>query len=325
MSNIFLEDTGSDVIDLKDAAYVLTDPVRNAVNAALATGRPLLVRGEPGVGKSDLARAAAKALGRVYLRYTMTIQTEPNDLLWNFDAVRRLAEAQVEGAIANAETKNNAEAARKRIGDKLAVKRFLKPGPLWWAFEWDSAHERASEAGGMRTPDDGEDPERGCVLLIDEIDKAETDVPNGLLEAFGSDQFEPPDFGRVIRAGDPRPLIIITSNDERTLPDAFVRRCLGLVLTFPEDIEELIRRGREHMTDRGAKWQLVDETILRDAAEQLLDDRRKAQEMGVRPIPGQAEYIDLLRGLHRRFPGDKKQQEKWLGELRKYTFQKQFS
>ena len=138
----------------------------HAVNAAIASGRPLLIRGEPGVGKSQLAWGTAVALGRQFLSFTVDIQSEAQEMMWQFDAVRRLAEAQIV----------NARGLDKEDIDKaLDENSFLHPGPLWWAFNWGSAEKQAQQCG-MLTPKrtkDADPVNNGCVLLIDEIDKAE--------------------------------------------------------------------------------------------------------------------------------------------------------
>jgi len=119
---------------MPEQVHVFEESAIDAVNAALAARRPLLVRGEPGIGKSQLARAAAAALGRAYVSCVVDARTESRDLLWQFDAVTRLAEAQL--AHAGHET---AEAVRGR----LAVRYFVIPGPLWWVFNWESARSQA--------------------------------------------------------------------------------------------------------------------------------------------------------------------------------------
>lgn len=166
-----------------DQVHVFEATTIDAVNAALAAGRPLLVRGEPGIGKSQLARGAAKCLERAYIQYVVDARTESRDLLWHFDAIERLAEAQLCGAL-----KEDPEAVRER----LRVEKYLRPGPLWWAFDWKDAEKQAGLAGGSPPPQrDGGKPGNGCIVLVDEIDKAETDVPNGLLEALGGRTVHP--------------------------------------------------------------------------------------------------------------------------------------
>ncbi len=287
-----------------------------AVNAALAAGRPLLVRGEPGVGKTQLAEAAAAELGRAFIRYVVDARTESRDLLYQFDAVMRLAEAQLCAA-----GNIDAKAARHR----LEILRFVVPGPLWWAFNAGHAsnHIRDNEVHVNGSPLSlGENEARrqgGWVILIDEIDKAESDVPNGLLEALGSGGFTPMGCSERVEMSTPPPLIMITTNEERMLPDAFVRRCVVLHLTLPDDASELeellIDRGRAHFQD-------ADQEVLKQAAKILVRDRQTAKDRTLKPLPGQAEYLDLLRAVIRRYENDPEQQKSLLDSAANYVVRK---
>ncbi|MCO6459717.1 MAG: AAA family ATPase [Pirellulaceae bacterium] len=289
-----------------------------AVQAAHAARRPLLVRGEPGVGKTQLAAAVAKATGRVLISHVVDSRTEARDLLWQFDAVMRLAEAQL---------KATADLTPQEASRELAVARFVRPGPIWWAFHWTSAEAQASDSTSpLPAYDHDADPKNGCVLLIDEIDKAETDVPNGLLEALGARQFTP--FGRqepVVAEGEP-PLVIITTNEERTLPDAFVRRCLVLRLALPaartELIKLLVRRGETHFDGRTG-LPAASPKLLQEAAEMLAQDREQAQDWQVKPLPGQAEYLDLVRAVLEMAPDKEQQQLKLLHSVREFALVKE--
>lgn len=296
---------------LPDQIHVFDEDIVQAVNAALAARRPLLARGEPGVGKSQLARAVAKHLGRAYVQHVVDARTESNDLLWHFDAVERLAEAQLAGAL-----REDPEAVRRR----LMTENFLRPGPLWWAFDWKDA-EKQARLDRMSAPPqpDGGDPERGCVVLVDEIDKAETDVPNGLLEALGAGAFKP--FGRakpVVAVG-PTPLVVITTNEERALPDAFIRRCLVLFLELPKPgdalIKFLVQRGRAHFPAAAPE-------VLAEAAKQLDADRQQAIKDQRLPLPGQAEYLDLVRAVLELAPDDPARQVRTLKSVAPYVVQK---
>jgi MoxR-like ATPase len=270
-----------------------------AINAALAAKRPLLVRGEPGIGKSQLARAAAKALGRTFVPCVVDSRTESRDLLWHYDAVARLADAQLIGALRCADgTEKGTESAK----NQLAVRNYLQPRPLWWAFDWPNALAQAIKVG-QKPPSqaDGGDPSNGCLVLIDEIDKAESDVPNGLLEALGSGSFAPPDMEKPVEAEakvEP-PLVIITTNEERALPDAFIRRCLVLHLRLPEQRDDLIThlkaRALAHFPQ--ARYPQATDALLQSAAELLVQDRETAQSKHWLPLPGQAEYLDLVRAV----------------------------
>jgi MoxR-like ATPase len=262
----------------------------DAINAALAAGRPLLVRGEPGSGKSQLARAAARGLGRAFVAKVIDARTEARDLLWTFDAVRRLADAQVLAA----RGEKMSSAAIERALDEL---RYVTPGPLWWAFDWRSALAPAAGIDVAPPPQAaGAAAENGVVVLLDEIDKADSSVPNGLLDALGQGGFDGPARLRI-ECGAVPPLVVVTTNEERSLPDAFLRRCLVLQLKLYEDsaslIEWLKRRGRAHF-----KAEELGDSVLAQAAKMLARDRERLSSQGL-PPPGAAEYLDLLRAVAR--------------------------
>ena len=275
-----------------------------AVNTAWAAERPLLVRGEPGVGKTQLAEAVAKQTNRKFIPFVVNSKTEASDLLWRFDAVKRLADAQLFGAIGRelfGDADENSEAdrvhtIRNRVNHELAEGQYIKPGPLWWAFDWHSA-QRQNEISQANSPYPGSigDPANGCVVLIDEIDKAETDVPNGLLAALGDTQFQPFGIDKPVRVGDTRPLVVITTNEERSLPDAFLRRCIVHFIDLPDSTEEELS---EHLVARGQQhFPKADEKVLLEVAKQLYQDRVAAKRQQLKPYPGQAEYIDLVRAV----------------------------
>jgi MoxR-like ATPase len=168
---------------------------------------PLLVSGEPGSGKSSIARNAALVLSRVYYERVITSRTQATDLLWTFDALRRLSDA-------------TAGAQHREL---LATESYVEPGPVWWAFDPVTAAKRpggrifidpASVPAGTHCGD--------AVLLIDEIDKADPDVPNDLLEPFGAKSFTVRETGEQI-AATRDVLLILTTNGERELPPAFLR------------------------------------------------------------------------------------------------------
>jgi len=272
--------------DIPAQAHVFDDLSIAAINAAMAAGRPLLVRGEPGAGKSQLARAAAKVLGRAFVHQVVDSRTEARDLLWHFDAVERLAEAQISGAMGIDD--------KDELKKALDVLNFVRPGPLWWAFDWEDANLQAKAVKALPPKQrDGGKPANGVVVLIDEIDKAEGDVPNGLLEALGAGEFLP--YGRHEPvAAKSAPLVVVTTNEERALPDAFIRRCLVLPLDLPPSgdrlITWLVERGQAHFSG-------MDGEVRRAAAEQLDQDRSDAIQERRLPLPGQAEYLDLLRAV----------------------------
>ncbi len=292
MTTLFLDARDGDIIRLPAAdgmpaaMHVIDEDSILAVNAALATGRPLLVRGEPGTGKSQLARAAAIRLGRAFLPHAVDSRTETRDLLWSVDAVARLAEAQIMGALR--------DVTHDEVKCRIAIAKFVQPGPLWWAFDWASALEQAKCSGVSEpiTPDLWS-PEQGAVVLVDEIDKADVAIPNGLLDALGHGRFDVPGRLAVTLNRACLPLVVITTNEERALPDAFLRRCLVLHLALPEErsalIETLVARGRAH-------FQECAESVLRRAAALLAKDREELRGQDLAP-PGLAEYIDLVRAV----------------------------
>lgn len=292
----------------------------DALQAAMAARRPLLLRGEPGIGKSQLARAAAKALGRAFVHHTVDARSESQDLLWRFDAVARLAEAQLAGALKDVGTRFAGVGLHRHIRARLAMGRYLQPGPLWWALNWQDAADQAKRAGfAPPAQRDGGDPNRGVVLLIDEIDKAEPEFPNGLLEALGAGEFLPPERCEPVCATEPVPLVVITSNEERALPDAFLRRCLALHLVLPDKEAELI----DHLKDRGrSHFPTATDGILTEAANQLVRDRNAAREARWTPLPGQAEYLDLLRAVLTLAPDDPSRQEAVLRSFAPFVLNK---
>jgi MoxR-like ATPase len=265
--------------------YVFSDDIAIAVDVALATDRPLLVSGNPGSGKSRLADAVAAAQGWNLLAKTMTSRTRLESLTVEVDQLRRLHDAQARGE--NAELKPDAY--------------YLNPGLFWWAFRPETARLRglsAADAGkhGVGLPYPG--AERGAgkahhaVLLIDEIDKAEPDLPNDLLEPLDRRRFDLPEGFRVdgtARIGasdDIRLLTVITTNGERELPQAFLRRCVLLDLPDP-DPGKLVKIGLKHFP-KGDKGR------IEKIAYKLEGFRAKADELRRRP-PGTAEFLDAVR------------------------------
>jgi MoxR-like ATPase len=297
---------------LPATVHVFDGDTIEAVNAALAARRPLLVRGEPGTGKSQLARAASAALGRAFLPFTVDARTEARDLLFIVDTVARLADAQILGHLPAEEGLD--------VRVRLAEKRYTEPGPLWWVFDWGSAGRQIEDGRGTVpwTPE-GWRPADGAVLLVDEIDKADPAVPNGLLEALGQNRFRVPGGETVAASEDAvAPLVIVTTNEERALPDAFVRRCLVLQLAWPASREELIAA----LVDRGrAHFAKLDADVLEKAAGMVADDRAEVARRGVCP-PGGAEYLDLLRAVAVRFAGDPDKQRAALDRIRSFALRK---
>ena len=285
-----------------DAGHQWSQRQVDALTLAWAAERPLLVRGEAGTGKSQIARAAAYAIGRFADKplesddprikvQVVTPRFEATDLLWRIDAVARLADAQ--------------------RGDELdeTNERYCQRGKMWDAFD-------ATNADATCRP----------VLLIDEIDKADVDVPNALLEVLGNRSFEgPPPRRNVIRAHDGQmPLVVVTTNEERELPAPFVRRCVVLNLNPPKGrtdfIQWLIERGSAHA------HLSIEEEARHEAAEQVYADRQACVQAGYPPV-GLAEYIDLLRALDALPPedartGEPMSQIDWLRRLSVYGLRK---
>jgi MoxR-like ATPase len=301
-----------------------------AIRAALAARRPLLVRGEPGVGKTQLAIAAATVLKRPLLPKVVDSRTEARDLLWEFDAIMRLADAQIAAALFSGAPADDGQVdgesrrlREEKLRTRLAITNYVRPGPFWWAFDWASASEQAAGSGTPPPPlEAGANPANGCVVLIDEIDKADTDVPNGLLESLGSGCFTPLGQSDPVEVKGEPPLVVITSNEERVLPNAFLRRCLILELKLPEDDAELV----EHLVKIAAahfpKQPKTSQTSFQKAAKILIADRRTARGLGTVPLPGQAEYLDLLRAVFLLAAESPKEQENLLESVARFAVRK---
>jgi len=252
--------------------YVYDDAIILAVRVALATGRPLLVRGPSGCGKSSLSRHAARVLRWRYYERVITSRTQAQELLWEVDHLRRLQDAQ---------------AGKLRGG----LERYIRPGVLWWAFARRSAAGQAVRSrstdrrAGRLDPNLGDDHER-AVVLLDEIDKADPDVPNNLLVPLGSLQFQVEETGEVVRTTQLHaPLVIITTNNERELPAAFLRRCVELDLKGPKGAR-LLKIASEHFPAAAEK-------DLKDVA------RRVQRALGGKNAepPSPAELLDTIRAV----------------------------
>ncbi|MCG6858045.1 MAG: MoxR family ATPase [Salaquimonas sp.] len=226
-------------------SYVAGNDLTIAVNAAIALERPLLVKGEPGTGKTELARQVAEALGLKLLEWHVKSTTKASQGLYEYDAVSRLRDSQL---------------GDERVHD---VKNYIKRGKLWDAF---SADEKV-------------------VLLIDEIDKADIEFPNDLLQELDRMEFFVYETGETISAKQ-RPIVIITSNNEKELPDAFLRRCFFHYITFPE-IDTLNRIVDVHYP--GIKQKLVHAALT-----QFYEIR---DTPGLKKKPSTSEALDWIRLL----------------------------
>lgn len=296
-----------------------------ALRAAEASGRPLLIRGKPGVGKSQTARAAAAAANRRFLSIVIDGRTEPHDLMWRFDAVRRLADAQQSRAL----SPDGASLSLPPESD------YLRPEALWWAYDWDGATAQAIKARSSMPPQPVRDTQAlplrtdRAVLLIDEIDKADPDLPNALLEGLANQGFAVPGRDRPVTCTPAsRPLILLTTNEERELPAAFLRRCLVLTLELPEErtklVEHLVTLGLRHQAfqlARGLRTGSCAEVVMREAAGDLADRRVEADRHGLY-LPGTAEFLDLVGALATLWPDDAEQQHTQLKTLRKFALRK---
>ena len=227
------------------ADYVATDDLKIAVNAAVQLERPLLVKGEPGTGKTELARQVSAALGLRMIEWNIKSTTRAQQGLYKYDAVSRLRDSQL---------------GEEKVHD---VSNYIRKGKLWEAFE---AGEKV-------------------VLLIDEIDKADIEFPNDLLQELDKMEFFVYETGETIKAK-VRPIVIITSNNEKELPDAFLRRCFFHYIQFP-DMETLKKIVEVHHA--GIKPEL-----LTTALTQFYEIR---DQQGIKKKPSTSEVIDWLKLL----------------------------
>jgi MoxR-like ATPase len=226
--------------------YVATEDLKVAVNAAIALERPLLIKGEPGTGKTVLAEQIAQALGAPLITWHIKSTTKAHQGLYEYDAVTRLRDSQL---------------GDERVKD---VRNYIKKGKLWEAFT----------ATGARP-----------VLLIDEIDKADIEFPNDLLQELDRMEFYVYETNETIKA-DVRPIVVITSNNEKELPDAFLRRCFFHYIRFPE-AETMNEIVEVHYP--GIKQKLVTEAL------RIFYDMRKVP--GLKKKPSTSELLDWLKLL----------------------------
>jgi MoxR-like ATPase len=227
------------------STYVATEDLRLAVNAAVTLGRPLLIKGEPGTGKTRLAEEVAKGLGMPLLEWHIKSTTRAQQGLYEYDAVSRLRDSQ--------------------LGDPKVhdIANYIVPGMLWQAF--------ASE--------------QPVVLLIDEIDKADIEFPNDLLRELDRMEFYVYETRELVQAKH-RPLVFITSNNEKDLPDAFLRRCFFHYIRFP-DKETMERIVEVHYPG-------IKKALLKEALEAFFAVR---EVPGLKKKPSTSELLDWLKLL----------------------------
>lgn len=271
--------------------YAYSDKIELHVNVALATGRPLLIRGEPGSGKSSLAASVAYKMGWNYLEVVVTSRTQARDLLWRFDSLRRLSDAEA-GRI----SKDHDSVGSSPVSER---EKYVEPGVLWWAFDPISARRRGSKKKNIifpiAEPTGKWRDARRSVVLIDEIDKADPEVPNDLLVPIGSLEFEVEEIGRKIQCinRNAPPLVMITSNGERELPPAFLRRCVTLTLERPDARRFLEIAQKYFANDLATMNNAHDILPLMEIVPSGVDQNR--------PKPSTAEFLDAIqacRQLH---------------------------
>ena len=225
--------------------YVATRDLTLAVNAAIALQRPLLIKGEPGTGKTLLAEEVARALAMPLFQWHVKSTTKAQQGLYEYDAVSRLRDSQL---------------GDPRVHD---IANYIVPGVLWQAFEHDAP----------------------AVVLIDEIDKADIEFPNDLLRELDRMEFHCYELQKTLRAKH-RPLIIITSNNEKELPDAFLRRCFFHYIKFPD------RETMQRIV--GVHFPHLKHELLKEALEVFFDLREVS---GLKKKPSTSELIDWLKLL----------------------------
>jgi MoxR-like ATPase len=225
--------------------YVAPAELRMAVNAAIVLERPLLIKGEPGTGKTVLAREVAEALGTPLIEWHVKSTTKAQQGLYDYDAVSRLRDSQL---------------GDERVHD---IRNYIRKGKLWEAFT----------------------AERRPVLLIDEIDKADIEFPNDLLQELDRMEFHVYETGETVKAAQ-RPIVMITSNNEKELPDAFLRRCFFHYIRFP-DAETMEAIVDVHFPD--IKKRLVSEAL------KIFFEVREVP--GLKKKPSTSELLDWLKLL----------------------------
>lgn len=289
----------------RSVKFLFEPKVALAIDVALAARRPLLVAGPPGCGKSSLAEAIASGLKARSLSRTITSRTKIDDLFAEVDTLQRLSDAQLSGE-------------NSYLRPPWA---YLRPGLLWWAFNPESAKTRGATNAELKevtaklqsgqeklkepeNPTEGRKTSDDVVVLLDEIDKADPDLPNDLLEPLDKRSFSLPlaDRPKVSKKGEGRVVLVLTTNGERDLPSAFVRRCVTLNMEEPRSkkVRDELGLGGIALEDiaashfRGADPKF--KALFSDVADDLEELRKQADKTGLRR-PSTAEYLDTLRAL----------------------------
>ena len=225
--------------------YVATEDLTIAVNAAVTLERPVIIKGEPGTGKTELAKQVANDLGLEMIEWSVKSTTKAQQGLYEYDAVSRLRDSQL---------------GERRVHD---VKNYIRKGKLWQAFDSDEK----------------------VVILIDEIDKADIEFPNDLLQELDKMEFFVYETGETIKTKQ-RPIVIITSNNEKELPDTFLRRCFFHYIRFP-DSDTLRKIVKVHHPG-------IKDALLTTALTQFFELR---EQPGIRKKPSTSEVLDWLKLL----------------------------